>query len=873
MADLTKTVKIIFEGSDTGLTSTLSDVSGKFDALNNVADKITAPLAKAADAVLKIDAAIAALVVGGMASAIKQSAEFNSGFGLISTSVDATGQDLANFRTSVLEYSTTSTKSIADINAAIYTAAQAGIKYGDAIEFMSNAEKLAVANKADLNTTVDLLTGTMNAYGFKISDVSKLNDVFFTSTLIGKQTIDELGTSMGNVVGIAANFGVSFEELSGAISTLTAKGMETSEAITAVKGVITAIVSPSAEAEKAASALGLTFSASALKADGLSGMLSKIMTATGGSADKMATLFSEVRALNGAMQITGDGMAFFNDAMTKINSSTGSAEEAYKKMAATFENQTQMVVNTAKVMLISVGTELEPIAAGITTSFGSLLKGITVGVDAGVFDPLFAVIKEMGGELSTWLSGIAAALPEALKGLDFSKLVQAIKDFGGAFSSYLGSMDLTNVEDLHDFIQGLIDGFTGLVKVTEGMVEGFRPFVTAIADFLIGIADSDEESQKMVGTLLALSKMVQSTSLAFVAGIKAIDEYNLSITGAFNVIAGGAQIMWNGLQLLANAIQALFVIIEGSFLTMIDTLSGGLLGKYSETFKNMAATVKESGEKISQSMLENGEDAGRGLDKLIEGFKNLGTQSGTTKREVQDTNEEIANIPEKKTTTWSFEGADKIRQAIIDIGKEVVKVDEKTETTFSKQQMITVGYIEDGGSRTAIQSAIKTAVPASKKIDVTMDTAAVKKDSEVIKEAIQWNAKLNIAQVEAGVKNLKTMFDSVDTGIKSTGDLLSDLFGELNESSGWNRNIIEDQIELESKLRQQEFDLQKELTEQQIALNKLKFEAAESGKGMAITVTASGLEPHLENILWEILKKIQIRANATAAEFLLGVST
>ncbi len=872
MSDLTKIVKIIFEGSDTGLTSTLGDVSGKFSSLNDITNKIAAPLAKAADAVLKVDAAIAALVVGGMASAIKQSAEFNSGFGLISTSIDATGQDLADFRTNVLEYSTTSTKSIADINAAIYTAAQAGIKYGDAIEFMSSAEKLAVANKADLNTTVDLLTGTMNAYGFKISDVSKLNDVFFTSTLIGKQTIDELGTSMGNVVGIAANFGVSFEELSGAISTLTAKGMETSEAITAVKGVITAIVSPSAEAEKAASALGLTFSASALKADGLSGMLSKIMTATGGSADKMATLFSEVRALNGAMQITGDGMAFFNEAMTKINSSTGSAEEAYKKMAATFENQTQMVVNTAKVMLISVGTELEPIAAGIATSFGSLLKGITVGVDAGVFDPLFAVIKDMGTELSTWLGGIATALPEALKGLDFSKLTSAIKDFGAAFSSYLGGMDLTNVEDLHEFIQKLINGFSGLVNVTTGMVEGFKPFATAIADFLLGMSESDAESQKMAGRMAVLGKLITTTGGAFVAIAEAVDKYGLSLSGAFDVIAGGTKLIFNRVEQLANQIQLAFVMLETAFLEFINMLSLGLLGKFSDSFKNMVSVVNDSAVKIAANLKENGADASAGLDQMIEGFKKLGTGATTTKEKVKEAGEEVNNLPGAKTTTWSFEGADKIKQAIIDIGKEVVKVDEKTETTFDKTKMITVGYIEDGGSRTAIQTAVKTAVPDSKKVDVKLDTETVKKDSDIIKEAIQWKAKLDIAQVEAGTKKIQTMFESVDTGIKSTGDLLSDLFGELNESSGWNRNLIEDQIELESKLRQQEFDLQKELTEQQIALNKLKLEAAEEGKGMAITVTASGLEPHLENILWEILKKIQIRANATAAEFLLGVS-
>jgi hypothetical protein len=40
MADLEKTVKIIFEGQDTELSSTLTGVAGKLDTLNDVANKI-----------------------------------------------------------------------------------------------------------------------------------------------------------------------------------------------------------------------------------------------------------------------------------------------------------------------------------------------------------------------------------------------------------------------------------------------------------------------------------------------------------------------------------------------------------------------------------------------------------------------------------------------------------------------------------------------------------------------------------------------------------------------------------------------------------------------------------------------------------------
>ncbi len=115
---------------------------------------------------MKVDAALSAMVVGGIALAIRESSNFSKEFALISTSVDATGSDLDQYRQHILDYSTTSVKSISDINAALYTAAQAGVQWGDSLDFISKSEQLAIANNANLNTTVDLLPGTMNAYGY-----------------------------------------------------------------------------------------------------------------------------------------------------------------------------------------------------------------------------------------------------------------------------------------------------------------------------------------------------------------------------------------------------------------------------------------------------------------------------------------------------------------------------------------------------------------------------------------------------------------------------------------------------------------------------------------------------------------------------------
>ena len=53
-------------------------------------------------------------------------------------------------------------------------------------------------------------------------------------------------------------------------------------------------------------------------------------------------------------------------------------------------------------------------------------------------------------------------------------------------------------------------------------------------------------------------------------------------------------------------------------------------------------------------------------------------------------------------------------------------------------------------------------------------------------------------------------------------------------------------------------------------MNELKLKRYRQGNA-AIQISAEGLQPELELILWKILEKIQIRANESGAEFLLGI--
>jgi hypothetical protein len=73
-------------------------------------------------------------------------------------------------------------------------------------------------------------------------------------------------------------------------------------------------------------------------------------------------------------------------------------------------------------------------------------------------------------------------------------------------------------------------------------------------------------------------------------------------------------------------------------------------------------------------------------------------------------------------------------------------------------------------------------------------------------------------------------------------------------------------------MRQQEklVNAQVRLTNAQSRLAELKYEKLSSGEGL-IKIESDGLEPALEQVLWSIMEKVQLKVSMEQAELLLGL--
>ena len=534
MADLSKTIQIVFEGLDntgdaiTGIGKGIEDLSG------SVQDA-TQPLANAAQAILAMETAALALGVAIAKVAVDEAGKFEQAFTEINTIIDLPAEGLAKFKEQIFDYAKTSTQSFEQINGAIYNAVSAGVKYEDALKALAEAEKLAVGGNASLEESIKLLTATTNAYGPAIGGAGEAADIFFKTVELGATTVPELNQSLGNIVPVAAALGVPLKEVGAALATLTTNGIGTSEATTGLKAALDNIISPSKQAQEAAAALGVEFNASALQSKGLVGLLQELDKATGGNAEKMKTLFGSTEAYTAVMALTNDRTEKLNENLDKIENSAGAASAAYEKMSGTLENVNQKLSNSIDAVLIKMGDEVLGEYKGLLTSFTGLFNNLGEGIDEGAFDVPLGLLEDFLTEFSGLVDGIAEALPEALAKLDWSEFEQAVSGLNKSFGNLFDGVDLTTPEGLAKVIQGLIDTGSSFIKVTSGIVEGLKPLFDSLGAAIGWFNNLDPEVKEVAGYLIGLGTTVNT-----VAGV--LSAMGSAITGAGGLVAAFSQL-------------------------------------------------------------------------------------------------------------------------------------------------------------------------------------------------------------------------------------------------------------------------------------------------------------------------------------------
>ena len=877
MADASRVIDIIFAGVD-NVSGTINTVSGQMSSFGNSVEAVASPLANVADTILKIDAVLTAMAIGGMALAVREAGNFNDSFLEIASLTDATDASLATFKDSIVDYAQTSGKSFEDINGAIYSAISAGVDYSNSLDFLQTAEELSVVGRADLNATTLSLASTLNAYGESTDKASNYSDVLFTIVREGITTIPELTGVLGIVTGIAASAEIPFADLGAAIAALTAAGLPTSQALTGLRGIIAAMIKPSQEATDLAKDLGINFGAETLAADGLQKTLQEVVTATGGNIDKMAILFGRIEGLNSALILGTDKSGKFKEALEAMADRTGITAAAYATMSDNFESTNQVIANNIQAVLISIGDNLTESYAQVAGGIVGVLGGIEDVVTSDVFDPIFELLNESGANLTEFLNGIAIAMPEAFKDIDFSGLIEALGAIGDGLGELFEDIDLTNPEDLRKAIQFVINSLESLAHITEGVITPIGNFINKIIKWIEEFNSLDESSKKATGEVLGWGKVVDTiigplksffgvvqgltTALTVLVSIRAGAAFTSLVAPITAVTAsmgpagllGASAALGVGIGTLAR--QAFPQIDEGAqkLIGFMDKLLG------ISDFKS-EAEIRLIDEEFQKAFEENKERL-----KALQAIK---IQTEVDTKDLNNFISTIKGLPEvaqfQLVAAWKKGNLEEIDSILAGItsDKEVTFDETKTKENAEKVVAVTTTETDKIPSEKEIEILLKG--------EIETEIEKIKAQAATIQTAMEWKAKVDIAEAEAAARTIEAAFDAVGVAMVSTGDTLVGLWSVFANLDAFEQSALMREIERESARRDEALELQRRLTDAQIEYIDARTEALSSGQAL-ITIDGAGLEPHLEAFMWAVVEKVQLRVIEEQSDFLLGIT-
>lgn len=913
MADKQKTIDIIFGAVDKTGTAVKS-VGNNLRSLERNVGSITGPMADITGNILKLDAAIAAAVIGLTAYGITVADDFGTSFAEISTLIGRPASELESFKNDIQSYAEQSGASFQDITDASYNAISAGVKYGDTIDLLTVSEKLSLAGRAELGITTKALVSTINAFGGSMADANDYSDIFFTTVQKGQTTLPELAESIGNVAPLAAQAGLDFSELGAAVAALTAgSGISTTEAMTALQAVISAVISPTEKAAKAAERLGIDYNAAALESKGLSGFLAEVKEKTGGNVAEMALLFKNARALKSVLPLTGSAADDFGRAMEAMEKRTDSTKNAAKELEQDLARLGQTLKNNVTSAFISFGENFTDETAGIIENVTSMFNSIgsEIKLDNGTFAPLISQLEDVFKDIESKFQVIAGNLPEALKGLDFSYLIGAFDDLGGelgeSFRAIFGDVDLTTIEGLESALQTVVDAFTGLVNITSGIVDGLAPLFELIGAGASEFQNLSEEGKKSVGEMLGLASAIDAVlgpvsalgagmnalgngliAVAGVSGLKAV----IGQLGDLSTIAGkagkagliGGALFGAGAAGFGfgTAINDLFEAFNGKSIGVAlydwingDEATGQLdelaehIDKTAKATKDLASAQEEAATTQEKSRAVKDLDIKSTQEQLDAYIKNAGAQ--------KQFSDELNGTVEAQTKAAG--AIQQVNEAIA-LGGDAVERSAKSTIELAKNsKSLSIEYDQATGKINSWSGAMgENSKALENQVDKTQD--AIKKTAEYQTKllelasderiaSIEANVSLNIAQLESDTKIAVSIIEGLSNTVSSTGDLLGNLWGSFNDASKFDQLAISKQIEQENANRKKALDIQNQLANEQINLLRAKAQALSKGESL-IKVSAEGLTPALELIFNEIMSYAQVRATQDGLDLLLG---
>ena len=357
---------------------------------------------KAIGNALKTRVTLPLALAGG--AAIKSAVDFQKSMTQIKTLVGIAGDEVDKMGLSVRKMAADtgiSSKAAAD---ALFFITSAGLRGADALSVLEQATKASAIGLGETAVVADLATSALNAYGVENLNAEQATDILTGAVREGKLSADSLAMSMGKVLPFASQLGIQFNEVGAAFAAMSRTGTDAATASTQIKGIMTALLNPTKQAENQLEQLGLTSAGlrMQLREEGLLSTLQTLTDSFGDNEEAAGNVFGNVRALAGVLDLMGSNLESTRKIFANMNQTAGITSKAFSTLEKDSAFKLEKSLNNLKSTFTTVGASLLDVFLPVIQSLSNFILNAV------------SAFKQLSPEVQTFsiiMAGVAAALP------------------------------------------------------------------------------------------------------------------------------------------------------------------------------------------------------------------------------------------------------------------------------------------------------------------------------------------------------------------------------------------------------------------------------------------------------------------------------
>jgi TP901 family phage tail tape measure protein len=348
-------------------------------------------------------------LLGVAATAVKMAADFDKAMSGVKAATHAGAAEIAQLRAAAIEAGKSSQYSATEAAGAVTELAKAGVSTADILGGgLKGALSLAAAGQLDVGEAAETAASALTQFKLSGDQVPHVADLLAAAAGKAQGSVHDMGYALNQSGLVAAQFGLSIEDTTGALAEFAANGLLGSDAGTSFKTMLLAIANPTKVTANQMAELGISFYDAQGKFVGISGVAQELRDKLKGLTDQqrqqaLGQIFGN-DAIRAASILYKDGASGVQQWAKAVNDS-GYAQKTAAALTDNLAGDLERLKGSLETMAIESGS-------GANSGLRVLTKTMGVMVDeVGKLPPAvgstLVVLTGLGGALLLGVVGWA----------------------------------------------------------------------------------------------------------------------------------------------------------------------------------------------------------------------------------------------------------------------------------------------------------------------------------------------------------------------------------------------------------------------------------------------------------------------------------